>query len=102
VASVIPPTRHVAVLSELRKRIVEATLRPGDQIFADAIAEELHVSRIPVREALRVLEGEGQVFYEPHRGYFVAELRLRDLRELYLMRELLEAEALRLSVPQLD
>jgi DNA-binding GntR family transcriptional regulator len=102
VPSFAPQTRHVAVLAELRKRIVEAELRPGDQIFADTIAEELEVSRIPVREALRVLEGEGQVSYEPHRGYFVAELRLTDLNELYLMRELLEAEALRRSVPQLD
>jgi DNA-binding GntR family transcriptional regulator len=102
VPSIVPPTRHVAVLGELRKRIVEAKLRPGDQIFADAIADELHVSRIPVREALRVLEGEGQVSYEPHRGYFVAELRLSDLIELYLMREALEAEGLRRSVPDLD
>ena len=60
------------------------------------------MSRIPVREALRVLEGEAQVSYEPHRGYFVAGLRLRDLTELYLMRELLEGEALRHSVARLE
>lgn len=101
VSSFAPPTRHVAVLAELRKRIVHGELRPGDQIFADQIAEELQVSRIPVREALRVLEGEGQVSYKPHHGYFVAALRLSDLRELYLMRDLLESEALRRAVPRL-
>jgi DNA-binding GntR family transcriptional regulator len=95
-------TRNGAVLDELRRRILHRTLKPGDRIMADAIAEELGVSRIPVREALRVLEGERQVSYEPHRGYFVTELRFADLIELYLMRHLLEADALRRSVPKLD
>jgi DNA-binding GntR family transcriptional regulator len=97
-----PQTRNAAVLSELRQRILHGTLRPGDRILADVIAEELGISRIPVREALRVLEGERQVSYEPHRGYFVTELRYADMIELYLMRHLLEAEALRRSVPMLD
>jgi DNA-binding GntR family transcriptional regulator len=100
--SISPQTRNAAVLSELRHRILHGTLKPGDRILADAIAEELGVSRIPVREALRVLEGERQVSYEPHHGYFVTELRFADLLELYLMRHLLEAEALQRSVPLLD
>jgi DNA-binding GntR family transcriptional regulator len=90
------------VLEELRRRILHGDLKPGDRILADTVAEELGVSRIPVREALRVLEGERQVSYEPHRGYFVTELRFADLIELYLMRHLLEADALRRSVPKLD
>jgi DNA-binding GntR family transcriptional regulator len=95
-------TRNAAVLDELRRRILRGDLKPGDRILADAIGQELGVSRIPVREALRVLEGERQVSYEPHRGYFVTELRFADLLELYLMRHLLEADALRRSVPKLD
>ena len=90
------------MLEELRRRILHGDLKPGDRILADTVAEELGVSRIPVREALRVLEGERQVSYEPHRGYFVTELRFADLIELYLMRHLLEADALRRSVPKLD
>jgi DNA-binding GntR family transcriptional regulator len=101
-SSFSPQTRNAAVLDELRRRILHGTLKPGDRIMADAIAEEVGVSRIPVREALRVLEGERQVSYEPHRGYFVTELRFADLIELYLMRHLLEADALRRSVPKLD
>jgi len=101
-SSFSPQTRNAAVLGELRQRILHGTLKPGDRILADAVAEELGVSRIPVREALRVLEGERQVSYEPHRGYFVTKLRLGDLVELDLMRHLLEAEALRRSVPRLD
>lgn len=97
-----PQTRNAAVLDELRQRILRGTLKPGDRILADVIASELGISRVPVREALRVLEGERQVSYEPHRGYFVTELRFADLIELYLMRHLLEGEALRRSVPKLD
>lgn len=95
-------TRNAAVLEEIRQRIVRGVLRPGDRILADTIAEELGISRIPVREALRVLEGERQVSYEPHRGYFVTDLTFGDLKELYLIRNLLEVEALRRSVPELD
>jgi DNA-binding GntR family transcriptional regulator len=97
-----PQTRNAAVLAELRQRIQFGILKPGDRILADVVAEEFGVSRIPVREALRVLEGERQVSYEPHHGYFVTELRYADLVELYLMRDLLESEALRRSVPKLD
>lgn len=96
-----PPTAQAWVLEELRRRIVSRELRPGDQILADAVAEELGISRVPVREALRILEGEGQVEHRPHRGYFVTELRLTDLEELYRIRHLLEADALRQTVPLL-
>lgn len=97
-----PQTAGNAVLAELRRWLIDGEIKPGDQLMADAIAERLGVSRIPVREAFRVLEGEGQVSYEPHRGYFVAELTMPDLLELYRMRHILEAEALRSTVPQLD
>jgi DNA-binding GntR family transcriptional regulator len=93
-----PTTRHVAVLEELRRRIIQGELKAGDQIYADSLAAELGISRIPVRESLRVLEGEGQVAYEPHQGYSVTQLRMSDLQELYLMRSLLEEEALRRTV----
>lgn len=90
------------MLDELRRRIISRELRPGDQILADAVAEQLGVSRVPVREALRILEGENQVEHRPHRGYFVAEMRLADLQELYRIRHLLESDALRQTVPALE
>jgi DNA-binding GntR family transcriptional regulator len=95
-----PPTAQEAVLTELRRAIVTGELRPGEQVLQDALAERFGVSRVPLREALKILEGEGQVIYRPHRGYFVAELDLDDLREVYRIRDLLESEAVRVAVPR--
>jgi len=87
---------------ELRQAIMDGQLKPGERIRQDEIAAEMGVSRVPVREALKVLESEGQVTYEAHRGFSVTSLSLEELEELYLMRRLLEAEAIRRAVPRLD
>jgi len=96
-----PPTAQEAVLTELRRAIGTGELRPGEQVLQDALADRFGVSRVPLREALKILEGEGLVVYRPHRGYFVAELDVDDLREVYRIRELLESEAVRVAVPRL-
>ena len=96
-----PPTAQEAVLAELRRLIVTGRLRPGEQIVQDALAAELGVSRVPLREALKILEGEGQVRYVAHRGYFVTQLSLPDLLEVDRIREILEAEAVRVGLPQM-
>ena len=96
-----PPTAQEAVLAELRRAIISGELRPGEQVLQDALAERFGVSRVPLREALKILEGEGQVIYRPHRGYFVAELDIDDLREVYRIRDLLESDAVRVAVPQI-
>lgn len=95
-----PPTTQEFVLDELRKAIVAGTLSPGQPIRQDTIAHRLGVSRVPLREALKTLEAEGQVVYQPHRGYAVAELSLADLLEVYRLRELLESEAATVAVPR--
>jgi DNA-binding GntR family transcriptional regulator len=94
-----PPTAQEAVLSELRRAIISGELKPGQPIRQDVLAEELGVSRVPLREALKILQGEGQVEYQPRRGYAVTRLDLDDLREAYRIRQLLETEAARISVP---
>jgi DNA-binding GntR family transcriptional regulator len=96
-----PPTVQQYVLESLRGGIVTGELRPGAPIRQDAVAERLGVSRVPVREALKILEGEGQVVYLPRRGYVVAELSIADLVEVYRIREMLESEAARLAVGRL-
>ena len=97
-----PGTAAQHALEELRRSIVAGELRPGQRIGQEEIAERLGVSLAPVREALAALEQEGQLTYKPRRGYFVTELRLEDLREIYALRELLEARAARHALPLLD
>lgn len=96
-----PPTKQEYVLSALRQAIVSRELRPGQPVRQDLLAEKLDVSRVPLREALKILEGEGQVVYRAHRGYFVAELSLDDLLEVYRIRALLEDEAARTAVDRI-
>lgn len=97
-----PPTAQEFVLGELRKLIVSGGLKAGEQIKQDALAEQLGTSRVPLREALKMLEGEGQVSYLPHRGYFVAQLSAADLVEVYRIRQLLEDEAVATAIPRLS
>jgi DNA-binding GntR family transcriptional regulator len=94
-------TAQDAVLVALRSDIRTGDLGPGDQLVQEALAERYGVSRVPLREALKTLETEGQVVYHPHRGYFVAELSVADLLEVYRLRAILEAEAIRAAVPTL-
>ncbi|MEU5220313.1 GntR family transcriptional regulator [Streptomyces sp. NPDC020807] len=93
-----PQTAQQFVLEELRRAITSGELRPGDQIRQETLAARLDVSRVPLREALKSLEAEGLVVHRIHRGYFVAELSLADLEEIYRIRELLETEAVRTAV----
>ncbi len=97
-----PQTTPEHALEGLRRAIIERQLRPGQRIAQEQFAGTLGISIAPVREALRVLEQEGQVVYRPRRGYFVRELRIEDLEEIYELRRLLEERAARLSLPALD
>lgn len=94
-------TAQEQVLREVRKLIASGELKAGQQVKQDTLSAQLGVSRVPLREALKVLEGEGQVVYHPHRGYFVAELSVRDLVEVYRIRALLEEEALTVAIPMM-
>lgn len=90
------------MLTSLRADVLTGHLAPGDQVVQETLAERYGVSRVPLREALKILEGEGLITHHPHRGYFVAELSIEDLLEVYRIREILEAEALRAAVPTMD
>lgn len=86
-----PPTAQRAALDELRHWLLSGRLAPGDRVRQDEAAQELDTSVIPVREALKILESEGQVAYIPHRGFFVAELSRDELIELCEIRSALES-----------
>jgi DNA-binding GntR family transcriptional regulator len=83
------------VAEELRRRIVAGEYADGEQIRQEALAAELGVSRIPIREALLQLESEGLVVIHAHRGAVVAALTADDAEELFEARLLIEPAVLR-------
>ena len=91
-----PPykTRTQMVMENLRGRILRGEFPAGAPLRQDAIAKELAVSRIPVREALMQLEAQGLVKFEAHRGAVVTMLDASAIEELFYLRALLEADTL--------
>lgn len=89
---------HSVILDELRSIILDGEVPPGSAIPVDAVAAAFGVSRIPVREALMTLIGEGLVDHRPNGGYRVAMMTAQEFTEIYLVREALETAALRVAV----
>lgn len=85
----------------IRDRILRGDYPEGAPLRQDAIAAELGVSRIPVREALRRLEAEGLVAIHVHQGAVVPILSLEEIEELFELRALIEADLMRRAVPAL-
>lgn len=90
-------SRAEFVYATLRSAIHEGKLKPGDRLREVEIAEQLGVSRTPVREALKRLESNGLVTVLPQRGAVMTQLNQQQVIELYAFREELEAAAVRLA-----
>ncbi|MBC9713576.1 GntR family transcriptional regulator [Streptomyces sp. TRM66268-LWL] len=86
----------------LRRRILDAELKPGARLVERDLAAELAVSRIPLREALRRLEADGLVLLVPHRGALVSPFTPADVRDLFDVRESLESLAARLAAERAE
>lgn len=89
------------VAAHLRQAILSGEIRPGSRIRQEEIAEQLGASRLPVREALRMLEAEGLTQLEVNKGARVPAFDRAQLDVIYEMRERIETLALRLSLPHL-
>lgn len=85
----------------LRERILRGDYPEGEPLRQDALAEDLGVSRIPVREALRQLEAEGLVTFSPHRGAVVSTLSLDEIDEVFALRADIECELLTRAIPKM-
>lgn len=96
-----PGIGSTRVAAYLREAILGGELRPGDRIRQEDIAERLGASRLPVREALRMLEAEGLTEHEAHKGARVPRLSPHEVDVIYRMRERLEPLALVESLTQL-
>lgn len=88
------PGRPQVILGELRRVILDGAVPPCTVIPLREVAVLFGVSHIPVREALKTLIGEGLVTHRPQRGYQVAQLTPRELREMYIVRDTLETASL--------
>jgi DNA-binding GntR family transcriptional regulator len=97
----IPRTAEAIAAAELRDAIVRGDLAPGEKIRQEATAQQLGMSLIPIREALKTLSTEGVVTYVPQRGYFVTELPADAIADIYLVRDTLERQAEALAVERL-
>lgn len=86
------------IAESLRQEILDGTRRPGERIGQELIAEHFGVSRLPVREALRILEADGLVLLVANTGAWVAKMDLDEAVETYLVRERLDSLLLREAV----
>ncbi|MEV0380368.1 GntR family transcriptional regulator [Nonomuraea sp. NPDC050643] len=94
-----PESQRVA--DHLREAILSGAIAPGERIRQEDLAERLGASRLPVREALRMLEAEGLTEHHPRRGARVPLLDRHQVDVIYQMRERLEPLALTESIPHL-
>ena len=87
---IVRPTTVELVTTEIRQRILSGDLAPGEVLRQEALADELGVSRVPIREAITRLTSEGLLTNVPHKGAYVAELSIDEVRETFDIRLRLE------------
>lgn len=90
------------VADELRRAIMARDFKPGDRLATTMLADRYQVSQTPLREAFARLAGEGWVDYVPQRGVRVADISVKDMLDIYELRELLEPMAIRRSTTHGD
>ena len=89
-AEAVNATTATRVAAELRRRILHGQIEPGSRLKLEDLASQLDVSHMPVREALRELEGEGLLELFPHRGAVIRGVDQRFVRNLYDVRGAIE------------
>lgn len=94
-------TMQESVADMIRDLILSGQLEPGQRLTQNQIAEQLGVSRTPVREALQKLASEGLVTFSPYKGASVAEFSAADLMDIYSIRIALEGYCARLAAAQI-
>ncbi len=94
------PLREI-VFETLREAIINATLKPGERLMEIQLAEEMGVSRTPVREAIRKLELEGFVVMVPRKGAYVADISTKDIADVFEIRAALEGLAAGLAAERI-
>jgi len=94
------PLREI-VFESLREAIINGTLKPGERLMELQLAEQMGVSRTPVREAIRKLELEGFVVMVPRKGAYVSGISVRDIVDIFEVRVALESLAAGLAAERI-
>lgn len=94
------PLREL-VLEAIREAIINGNLKPRERLMEIQLAEELGVSRTPVREALRKLELEGFIVMVPRKGAYVADFSFKDIADIFEIRAALEGLAAALAAERI-
>lgn len=87
------------VVENLRERIVIGDIKPGERIYQDVLAKEYNVSKIPIREALQLLNGEGYIHIEANKGAIASSINSEHIDELYSLKIMVETDMLAASLP---
>ncbi len=95
-------TAEEEVYRYLLKAVREGFYPSGTRLVAEDIAQQMSMSRMPVRAAFRRLASEGLIQSRPNRGYVVASLTAREMNEVFELRSVLEGLAARLAAPHVD
>jgi DNA-binding GntR family transcriptional regulator len=83
------------IANELRSLIARGTLAPGMRLGQTELAAQFNASRVPVREALKLLSSEGIIEHDPNRGFFVTRLSGDEAQQLFTLRHMVEDELLK-------
>jgi DNA-binding GntR family transcriptional regulator len=89
------------VYDALRTAILQCEIKPGSRLVIDELAAELGVSQIPVREALRLLEADGFISFEPHVGAAVTDIKANVVSEIFNLLEAMETISGRAACPRM-
>ncbi len=89
------------VVYSLREAILNGYFEPGEKLDQDKIADELKVSRTPIREALKALAANGFIEIQSFRGAFIPVINLQDILDVYEIRWIVEPEIVRQSTPHI-
>ena len=95
-------TKAELAIEAIRQAIMEGRILPGTRLTLAQLSDVLDMSITPIREAIRVLEADGLVSYEAHKGVWVTNLTSEGSHELTLLRAHLEGLATTLAVPKMD
>ncbi len=100
-APIAPRIMPHEIVDLIRDAMLRGDVEPGQHLPEQELAEQMRVSRIPIREAMRHLEQEGLVVRIPNRGCFVADFTEQDVTEIFSLRATLEMMAIELATPNL-